>query len=73
MAFVNKHFKTLQILVLLVFFFTLYLLVTPDETNVLWRFPALFAGFPGAINGFAEHLMYDWFPVEVYDLSLIHI
>ncbi|MDT2079027.1 MAG: ABC transporter permease subunit, partial [Planktomarina sp.] len=70
MAFVNKHFKTLQILVLLVFFFTLYLLVTPDETNVLWRFPALFAGFPGAINGFAEHLMYDWFPVEVYDSDL---
>ena len=70
MAFVTKHFKTLQILVLLVFFFTLYLLVTPDETNILWRFPALFAGFPGAINGFAEHLMYDWFPVEVYDSDL---
>ena len=70
MAFVNKHFKTLQILVLLIFFFMLCLLVTPDETNILWRFPALFAGFPGAINGFAEHLMYDWFPVEVYDSDL---
>ena len=70
MAFVNKHFKTLQILVLLMFFFMLCLLVTPDETNILWRFPALFAGFPGAINGFAEHLMYDWFPVEVYDSDL---
>ena len=70
MEFVNKHFKTLQILVLLMFFFMLCLLVTPDETNILWRFPALFAGFPGAINGFAEHLMYDWFPVEVYDSDL---
>ena len=70
MAFVNKHFKTLQILVLLMFFCMLCLLVTPNETNVLWRFPALFAGFPGAINGFAEHLMYDWFPVEVYDSDL---
>ena len=70
MAFVNKHFKTLQILVLLMFFFMLCLLVTPDEANILWRFPALFAGFPGAINGFAEHLMYDWFPVEVYDSDL---
>ena len=70
MAFVNKHFKTLQILVLLMFFCMLCLLVTPDETNILWRFPALFAGFPGAINGFAEHLMYDWFPVEVYDSDL---
>jgi len=67
---VNKHFKTLQILVLLMFFCMLCLLVTPDETNILWRFPALFAGFPGAINGFAEHLMYDWFPVEVYDSDL---
>ena len=70
MVFVNKHFKTLQILVLLMFFCMLCLLVTPDETNILWRFPALFAGFPGAINGFAEHLMYDWFPVEVYDSDL---
>ena len=70
MEFVNKHFKTLQILVLLMFFCMLCLLVTPDETNILWRFPALFAGFPGAINGFAEHLMYDWFPVEVYDSDL---
>ena len=70
MEFVNKHFKTLQILVLLMFFCMLCLLVTPNETNVLWRFPALFAGFPGAINGFAEHLMYDWFPVEVYDSDL---
>jgi len=52
------------------FFFMLCSLVTPDETNILWRFPALFAGFPGAINGFAEHLMYDWFPVEVYDSDL---
>ena len=70
MEFVNKHFKTLQILVLLMFFCMLCLLVTPDETNILWRFPALFAGFPGAINGFAEHLMYDWLPVEVYDSDL---
>ena len=70
MEFVNRHFKTLQILVLLMFFCMLCLLVTPDETNILWRFPALFAGFPGAINGFAEHLMYDWFPVEVYDSDL---
>ncbi len=37
---------------------------------MFWRFPSLFAGLPGTINAFAEYLMYDWMPVEIYDPEL---
>ena len=70
MKFFKNHPKYAQFIALLAVFFALYLTVTPSETNILWRFPALFAGVPGGINGFAEHLMYDWFPVEIFDPEL---
>ena len=70
MKFFKNHPKYAQFIALLAVFFALYLTVTPSETNILWRFPALFAGVPGGINGFAEHLMYDWFPVEIFDPDL---
>ena len=44
--------------------------ISPSETNILWRFPSLFAGVPLAINNFAEYLMYDWMLIEIYDPEL---
>ena len=70
MDFLKRYPKYAQFILLLIIFFALYLTVIPSETNILWRLPALFAGVPGGINWFAEHLMYDWFPVEVYDPEL---
>ena len=70
MSFLNKQFKSVQFFALLIVFFTLYLTIAPSETNMLWRLPSLFSSFPGAINGFAEYLMYDFFLIEIYDSDL---
>ena len=70
MYFLNKQFKSVQFFALLIVFFTLYLTIAPSETNMLWRLPSLFSSFPGAINGFAEYLMYDFFLIEIYDADL---
>ena len=70
MKLLKNHPKYVHFIALLTVFFLLCLTVTPNETNILWRLPPLFAGLPGSINGFAEHLMYDWFPVEIYDPEL---
>jgi glycine betaine/proline transport system permease protein len=67
MKFLKNHPKYVYFIVLLSVFFALCFTVTPNETNILWRFPAMFAGVPAEINRFAEHLMYDWFPVQIYD------
>ena len=70
MEFLNNRSKSMQFFVLLVVFFILYLTVAPSETNMLWRLPSLLSSFPGAINGFAEYLMYDFFLIEIYDPDL---
>ena len=70
MELFKKYPKSLQFFVLLATFVTLCLIIVPSETNVLWRFPSLFAGLPGAINAFAEYLMYDWMLIEIYDAEL---
>ena len=70
MSFLNKQFKSVQFFALLIVFFTLNLIIVPSETNMLWRLPSLFSSFPGAINGFAEYLMYDFFLIEIYDSDL---
>ena len=70
MNYLEKHPKIIQFIFLLVIFFTICFLVSPSETNILWRLPSLFAGVPLAINNFAEYLMYDWMLVEIYDPEL---
>ncbi|HUS54037.1 MAG TPA: ABC transporter permease subunit [Thermohalobaculum sp.] len=70
MGYLKKHPQLTQFALLLVAFFLLVALVTPSETNVLWRLPSLLAPLPGAINVFAEHLMFDWLPIQVYDPEL---
>jgi glycine betaine/proline transport system permease protein len=66
----NKHPKLVQFAILLIGFFLLVGLVARNETNILWRLPSLLAWLPGAINTFVEHLMFDWFPVDVWDPDL---
>ena len=70
MELLTKYVKLSQFLILLVIFFGLYFSISPSETNILWRLPALFAGFPEAINIFVEYLMYEWMPVQIYDPEL---
>lgn len=66
----EKHPKLVQLGVLLVAFFLLNSLINPSETNVLWRLPSLLSALPGVINDLAENLMFNWFPIEVYDPDL---
>ncbi len=70
MNYIEKHPKLIQFIFLLVIFFTICFLVSPSETNILWRLPSLFAGVPLVINNFAEYLMYDWMLIEIYDPEL---
>ena len=70
MELLTKYVKLSQFLILLVIFFGLYFSISPSETNILWRLPALFSGFPEAINIFVEYLMYEWMPVQIYDPEL---
>ena len=70
MGFLEKRPKLIQFIFLLVIFFSMCFFISPSETNILWRFPSLFAGVPLAINNFAEYLMYDWMLIEIYDPEL---
>ncbi len=67
MHYLTKHPKLLQFIFLLVVFLLLCQFITPSENNFLWRFPSLIAGLPYLINDSAEYLMFDWWPIEVYD------
>ena len=70
MEYVKKHPKLAQFAALLVAFFLLVALITPSETNVLWRLPSLLATWPEAIHNFSQYVMFDAFPVQVYDSDL---
>jgi glycine betaine/proline transport system permease protein len=59
--------KYLQFILLLVIFIILYQSIGPSETNVLWRFPPLIKAFPIFINDSISYLMFEWWPIEVYD------
>jgi len=62
--------KLVQFALLLVAFLLLYQLIAPNEANVLWRLPALLGELPAGISNFAEYLMFEWLPIEVYDPDL---
>lgn len=70
MDFLKNHPKLTQFGGLLVVFFLLVALVPQDEGNVLWRLPSLIAWLPGSINTFAEFLMFDFLPVQIYDPAM---
>ena len=59
--------KFLQFLLLLTVFALLCVGVSPSEGNFLWRLPPLMAEFPGWINDSTRFIMFEWWPIEVYD------
>ena len=59
--------KSLQFALLLVVFTLLCLLIEPAEGNPLWRLPPLIAKLPLIINDSVNYLMFEWWPIEVYD------
>jgi len=59
--------KSLQFLLLIVVFLFLCWVITPAEGNVLWRLPPLIKAWPGIINDAVDYVMFEWWPIEVYD------
>ena len=62
-----KQKKSLQFILLLVIFYLLNHFIVPAESNILWRLPPLLKWFPLYINDSIGYLMFEWWPVEVYD------
>ncbi|MCP4432160.1 MAG: ABC transporter permease subunit [Gammaproteobacteria bacterium] len=56
-----------QFVILLAVFFALCFVIGPSESNYLWRLPALFSGLPGVINDSVQFVMFEWFPIDVWD------
>jgi len=56
-----------QFAILLAAFFALCFIIDPSESNYLWRLPALLSGLPGVINDSVQFIMFEWFPIDVYD------
>jgi glycine betaine/proline transport system permease protein len=67
MGAVFRNRKFLQFLFLLALFGVLCATIAPSDMNVLWRLPPLIKSLPGMINDSIEFLMFEWFPIEVYD------
>ncbi|MDJ0777411.1 MAG: ABC transporter permease subunit [Gammaproteobacteria bacterium] len=59
--------KYLQFALLLVVFVLLCMLITPTESNWFWRLPPLIQQLPFIINDSVDYLMFEWWPIEVYD------
>ncbi|MCP4469992.1 MAG: ABC transporter permease subunit [Gammaproteobacteria bacterium] len=62
-----RNSKPAQFAILLVVFFILCLAIGPGESNYLWRLPPLFKELPTVINDSIQFVMYDWWPIQVYD------
>ena len=59
--------KTGQLVALLAVFSVLCVLVSPSESNPLWRLPPLLKQLPFAINDGVQFLLFEWWPISVYD------
>lgn len=62
-----KEKKYLQFFLLIIIFLLMCFFVSPSENNILWRLPPLFKELPIIINNGANYLMFDWWPIEVFD------
>ncbi len=62
-----KQKKYLQFILLLVIFYLLNHFIVPSEANILWRLPPALSWFPLYINDSIGYLMFEWWPIEVYD------
>ncbi len=65
-----RTYKSLQFLLLVVVFMLLYHLIPHTEGNWLWRLPPLFKELPSLINSSVDYVMFDWWPVQVWDADL---
>lgn len=59
--------KYLQFILLLAVFALMCILIKPSDSNWLWRLPPLFKQLPTIINNAVDYMMFDWWPIEVYD------
>jgi glycine betaine/proline transport system permease protein len=62
-----KQKKSLQFILLLVIFYLLNHFIVPSESSILWRLPPALSWFPLFINDSIGYLMFEWWPIEVYD------
>jgi len=62
-----RQHKSLQFILLLVIFYLLNHFIAPSENNILWRLPAYLSWFPLYINDSIGYLMFEWWPIDVYD------
>lgn len=62
-----KDRKFFQFGLLLSVFVVLCLVIAPSDTNVLWRLPPFIKALPGLINEWVEFVMFQWWPIDVYD------
>ncbi len=70
MDYFKNNPKLTQFLAVLLGFFLLIAIVPHNEGNAFWRLPPLIAWLPRTINEFADFLMFDFWPVQVYDPAL---
>ncbi|OED40116.1 glycine/betaine ABC transporter [Chromatiales bacterium (ex Bugula neritina AB1)] len=59
--------KYLQFALLIVVFLFLCVVIAPSDSNWLWRLPPLLKQLPIIINNSVDYLMFEWWPIEVYD------
>ncbi len=59
--------KFLQFFLLVVVFLLMCAFIAPSDTNWLWRLPPLLKTLPAVINNSVDYLMFEWWPIEVYD------
>ena len=67
MDYLKGHPKQTQFVLLLVVFFALCFAISPSDDNILWRLPPLIKDLPLLINNSVEFLMFEWWPIEIYD------
>jgi len=59
--------KYLQFILLLIVFALMCILIKPSDSNWLWRLPPLLKQLPIMINNAVDFMMFEWWPIEVYD------
>ena len=62
-----KERKYLQFILLIIIFLLMYMFIPQSENNILWRLPPLFKDVPSIINNAVNYVMFDWWPIDVYD------
>ena len=57
----------LQVALLVVVFLLLCAAIPANENSYLWRLPHLLSGLPEEINKFVKYMMFEWWPIDIYD------